>query len=320
MPTKRILGYLVTALILVFMGRTLYINGQSLRGYDWQLNYPLLAVSVLAATGTFALYAWLWRLIVQRLGANVSYTQAFRIYFLANLGRYVPGKVWQFVGWAYLGEQAGMERAPVLTSLPVNLGLQVLTGLGLGVATLIFIRGGEMQDRYWFLLLAIPIGLVLAIQPGIMGKVLNWGLGKVGREPVKLDLRSGDMAFFALGHVGCWAVYSVAFYLFVYSVQPVPLTDLPALGASYIAAWVIGFLSFLTPSGLGIREGLLAYFLGFWLPAPVAVVIGLLSRLWVTAGELIGAAIAWRIGPPKKEPRTSRDEPGNERLATDENG
>jgi uncharacterized membrane protein YbhN (UPF0104 family) len=298
---RRLVGYAVVALILIFMGRTLYVNWQSLQGYTWEFNYPLLAVAVVAALGTLSLYVWMWRFIVRRLGADISYPQAFRIWFLSNLGRYVPGKVWQFVGWFYLGEQAGIGRVQILTSIAVNLGLQTLTGLGLGVVALALMLGGELWNRFWPLFLLIPVGLFVAIQPRVMERILNWGLVKLKREPVSLGLTTGDMALFALGHVGCWVAYGIAFYLFVCSLDPLPLKDLPVLGATYAASWVIGFLSLLTPGGIGVREGVLAYLLGFWLPAPVAIVISLLSRVWITAGELIGTFIAWRIGPSSRD-------------------
>jgi hypothetical protein len=295
--TKRIAGYVVVGVILGFMARTLYLNWQGLRGYQWRFDYLLLALAVMAALGTLSLYAWQWGLVVRRLGTPVSHVDAFRIFFLSNLGRYVPGKVWQFVGWFYLGEQAGIGRVQVLTAIAVNLGLQVITGLGLGVAALSLARGGEVRARYWPLLLLIPFG-ALALRPAVMEALLNWALRRLGREPVTLGLRLSDMGLFALIHVGGWAAYGVAFTLFVSSLHPVSLRDLPLLGATYAAAWVIGFLSFLTPGGIGIREGVLAYLLSFWLPAPVAVVIGLSSRIWITAGELIGTGIAWRIRPP----------------------
>lgn len=294
---RRVAGYLVVALVLAFMSRALYLNWQSVRAYRWQFNYLLLGLAVLAALGTLSLYAWQWRFVVQRLGTRVSYPAAFRIYFLSNLGRYVPGKIWQFVGWFYLSEQAGIGRVQTFTAIAVNLGLQTLTGLGLGVAVLSVSQGGELRARYWPLLALIPLGVV-ALQPAVMEALLNWALRRLGHEPVALGLCTRDMALFTLGHMGCWAAYAIAFYLFVCSVHPVPLTGLPALGAAYAAAWVIGFLSLLTPGGIGIREGVLAYILGFWLPTPVAILIGLLSRIWMIAGELIGTGIAWRIGPP----------------------
>jgi len=293
---RKLVGYLVVLAVFVFMGRSLYLNWQTLQGYHWQFNYVLLAIAVLAASGTLSLYAWMWHWTARRLGASLSYRQAFRIWFLSNLGRYIPGKVWQFVGWFYFGEQVGIGRIQILTSIALNLGLQTLTGLALGVITLALFWGGDLLARFWPLFLLIPVGMVFAIRPHVMESLLNWGLIRLKREPVRLGLRTGDMAAFTLGHIGCWCAYGAAFCLFVWSLQPISIRELPMLGATYVAAWVIGFLSFLTPGGIGVREGALAYLLGLWLPAPVAIVIGLLSRLWITAGELIGAGIAWRLG------------------------
>lgn len=58
------------------------------------------------------------------------------------------------------------------------------------------------------------------------------------------------------------------------------------IGCSAIA-WVIGYISFITPSGLGVREGTLAALLALMYPMPVAIVASLLFRIVCTIGELI---------------------------------
>jgi hypothetical protein len=63
----------------------------------------------------------------------------------------------------------------------------------------------------------------------------------------------------------------------------------------YAIGWDIGFLSFITPSGLGFREVVIAGLLGASLTglvpiAPVALVIALVVRLMGTAAELICVA------------------------------
>ncbi len=61
-------------------------------------------------------------------------------------------------------------------------------------------------------------------------------------------------------------------------------------------AYWIGYASFITPSGLGFREGALAFMLASFFPAPVAVALSLVTRLWSTAGEILGALLAVNIG------------------------
>ena len=61
--------------------------------------------------------------------------------------------------------------------------------------------------------------------------------------------------------------------------------------AAYAAAYAAGFLALLTPAGLGIREGVLVVALAPVLPAGPALVVALVSRLWMMLVELAGAAL-----------------------------
>ena len=70
------------------------------------------------------------------------------------------------------------------------------------------------------------------------------------------------------------------------------LDKLPVFIAMNAAAYLIGYVSFITPSGLGFREGALVAFLSPFFPTPVAVALALAARLWSTAGEMLGVLIA----------------------------
>ncbi|MBI5957020.1 MAG: hypothetical protein HY871_08465, partial [Chloroflexi bacterium] len=60
----------------------------------------------------------------------------------------------------------------------------------------------------------------------------------------------------------------------------------------FAASYVIGFLSLLTPSGLGVREGVMILLLAPAFSLPVATVISIVSRLWMISGELFGTGVA----------------------------
>ncbi len=303
---RRILGYLLLAVVFFFLGRALYHNWEQVRQYDWTFNSErslLLALSLGAVFGTLALYAWQWKLTLNALGADIGYAQTFRIWFIANLGRYVPGKVWQFVGWFYLCEREGVTKVQTLTSIAVNQVLQNVTGLAWAFVVFVLTQGagttsvaagtrpgGFVTTPAWILVL-IPLGVV-ALQPPVMEWALNRALRLLGREPVAIELRSIDLIRFAGVHLLGWLAYGVAFYLFVNALHPVPLSLMPTLAGVFAGAYVVGFVSLLTPGGLGVREGALTYLLGFYLPPQVAIVVALLSRLWITAAELVGTGIA----------------------------
>ena len=61
---------------------------------------------------------------------------------------------------------------------------------------------------------------------------------------------------------------------------------------------IIGILAVFTPSGLGVREGIILLGLGLIMPKEYAVIISLVTRLWQTVAEfmLIGIAIVINRG------------------------
>jgi hypothetical protein len=97
-----------------------------------------------------------------------------------------------------------------------------------------------------------------------------------------------------------WLTNGLAFFLFVDSITPVSPGDLLAFISMNAGAYWIGYVSFFTPSGLGFREGALAWMLSYFFPAPVAVVLSLVTRLWTTLGELLGVSLIWFGGAIQK--------------------
>jgi len=93
------------------------------------------------------------------------------------------------------------------------------------------------------------------------------------------------------GHILTLVGVGSAFYALVNSVYAMSASAaLPLTGMLAIAV-ILGFLNPLTPQGLGTREGLLTLFLSYYMPLPVAIVISLLTRLWMIVAELIGVLL-----------------------------
>ena len=103
-----------------------------------------------------------------------------------------------------------------------------------------------------------------------------------------------------------WICQGFAFFLFVQSFASVQWTDAGVLTACFAFAWIIGFLSFLTPGGLGIREGLLGLLLANYMPAPQATLVALLCRVWMLSAEIVLAGVAFALNRRvKKQQETS---------------
>lgn len=94
-------------------------------------------------------------------------------------------------------------------------------------------------------------------------------------------------------HLSLWLCLGVAFFLFVNSLYLIYWTQLHLIMGCYAFAWLIGFLSFLTPGGLGGREGILGLLLSSYMPPAQATLCALLCRMWMITAEIVLAGTAF---------------------------
>lgn len=307
---RQALGWLVALVILFFLVRALWTSWDQVAaaGVQFQLNLPLLALSlVLLVIGrSFAVEAW--RRILGALGSHISFRFSFYAWFISNLARYVPGNVWQLAAMMFLTAGAGVSRLNVL------LAQAVYAAIALSVAALYGLTLLPVAQEYLpIVALAFAALVVVFALPPVLPLLL-----RVSARGLRLVRRNKDIApprvppvpfrqglLPPLFSLTMWTINGIAFWLFVRSLVEVPLAALPSFVAMNAAAYFIGYVSFITPSGLGFREASLALMLGAFFPEPVAIAIAFATRLWSTAGEFLGVGIAlWgRPGKAQVNPR-----------------
>ena len=72
-----------------------------------------LGLSLVAAMLGLLFTAFAWRAIVIDFGYPVPVRAGLRVFFLAQIGKYVPGSVWVFVAQMELGKSLGVPGAAV---------------------------------------------------------------------------------------------------------------------------------------------------------------------------------------------------------------
>lgn len=307
---RQVVGWLLALAILVFLVRTVWASWGEVAqsGLPFRFNLPLLLLSIalLVPGRSFAVEAW--RRILRVLGDSISFRFAVYSWFVSNLARFIPGNVFQLAAMMLLTERAGVSKLNIVVSQAVY------AAIALSVAALYGLTLIPLPPQYgWLLGLAFVALIILFALPAsfqIMLRVSTWLLRRVRRNPaltapphVTITFWQGLVA--PLCSFAMWTINGLAFWLFVRSVTDISWTAIPALIGMNAAAYFVGYISFITPSGLGFREASLALFLQSIFPPPIAVALAFLARLWSLAGEFLGVALAvwWQQRAPS--PRTA---------------
>lgn len=292
-PWRRIAGALLVAATVAYLAVTIRSNWGELRAYEWRADPALLSLSVAAHVLVLGWGVWVWgRVLACFEHPPVRLGPLQRIWWLSNLARYVPGKVFQFIAVAQLSRAAGLSGAVLITSILVQTGMALLSAAVVAAWTL----GARVPLPADPLPVAVAVTLaagcavhpaflnrLLAVIPRLLGKtVIRWnagwmtGLGLLGLSVVS------------------WAFYGVAYHLFVASLTDAPRTMLPQMAGVNALSFLIGYASVL-PGGIGLREFAMTELLKGYFPEGVAAVLSIASRLWTLAAELIGGTAAWLL-------------------------
>lgn len=266
------------------------------------------AVGWAAAAVLAGLFATMlsWRSVLADLGSALPIRAAVRVFFLGQLGKYLPGSVWWLVGQVELAFDEGVPRRRTAAAGALAVLLSLIAALLLAAAV-VPLLAFDAAAAYWPALVAAPL-LLLGLQPRLINAVLTWALKRAGRE---LEHRiSGRGLLAALGYASAaW----VAFGLQV----AVLAADVGASGARAVAlsiggfalAWSMGFLAVVVPAGIGVREAALVAVLAPVLAGGPALVVALLSRVLMSGADLAGAGLALLTRDGSDRDRSDRVEP-----------
>lgn len=292
---RRWAGYLFVTASFVFLAAVVQRNWGEMRGFSWELRPVRLALSVGAHVAVLVWGVWVWHLVLRRLGAVVGFHATARVWFLSSLGRYIPGKIWQFVGAAHLGAAVGLEPFATVTSLALQTGFSLLAAALVAVYLLppdvMASVGAGVDILRW-----LAPALLLLVHPRVIGAALALFQRVTRRATAEWAGGWGDgLLLLALSVVG-WLLFGVALYLFVSALVPLEWSSVRLLAGAHALSFLVGYLVFIAPAGLGAKEGALALLLASLIPAPVATLVAVAARLWSVVSEVI-PALALLRGP-----------------------
>jgi hypothetical protein len=304
--TKRLaqLGkFAVPAVIGFFIVRTIYRNWEQVRQADWQLAPLYLLISLALSVPWFAFRPWVWKILLARFGHDLPFGASFRVMRQAEMSRYVPGAVWQYVSRVYLAGRWGVPATACLGATLIETVLLLLAALPLALWSLQgAIPVAEVYPR--IALIAFLAASVFIVHP----RILNWWapiLSRYAKQPYReLEIRWITLAAIWLSYLALWLVLGLAVAFFVRGVMAIPLDQFLLLAGNYVASWVASMLAVVAPAGMGIRDGVFGLLLRRSMPVGAAFTVALAVRLWLTLLELAFLGLA-QMTPSAPRPRAN---------------
>jgi len=279
-------GVAVVAFGALFVARHAAEVGRALGEMGW---LPVLGSIPLGAAGMLAAMM-AWRAILADLGSPLRVGQASRVFFISQLGKYLPGSVWPMLAQVELGRAL---RVPRRSSFAVGLLAIVLSlAVGLSVAfTLLPVGATGALRRYWWTAFAVPV-LLAALHPRVVTSGLNLLLRTVRQQPLEAAPTVRGMVRAAGWQVLNWLLLGLHCYLLVLGYHVDAARTLPLAVGGFAFAYCLGVLFIPAPAGAGVRDTVLVLALAAALARPQALAVALVSRV-VMAGVDFAFGAFW---------------------------
>ncbi len=255
-----------------------------------RLSIASVMISALCVLGGTTLSMLAWRAILADLGSSLSARTSARIFFVGQLGKYVPGSVWPLVAQMELARDHGVPRRRAGAAYALTMLLILAAGLFAAATALPFVAEDTVQRYGWLVLLA-PLILV-ALHARIVNPVRSWLFRTIRREPPERPLTfRGVASGFGLA-VGAWVFLGLHIAVLVVDFGVGAGRAITVSTGAFALAWCAGLLIVFLPAGAGAREVALVAALAPVLDRSEAIVVALVSRLLMTLGDLVLAGIA----------------------------
>lgn len=239
---------------------------------------PLL-LSVLCGVGGVGVSGLVWRRMLHGFGSTLSLGVATKVFFVAQLGKYLPGSLWPVLAQAELGRDHGVPVRTAVAAQTLFMWVHLVTGAILGVPV---IAALGLLPRWTAVL---PLALVPLLLPRPLTAMMDMVLRRMGRRPLPGRPSGRDMAGACAWALVMWVLYGLHVHYAVEALEfTVPLEAVAAIGI-FAAAWSAGFVVLIAPAGAGARELVLIAGLSAIAAPGTAFTVTLLSRLVLSLAD-----------------------------------
>lgn len=237
-----------------------------------------------------------WRILLADLGSPLHVAPAGGVFFVGQLGKYVPGAVWSIVAQAEIGARLHIPRRRSAVVAFVTVAIAAICGLIVGVPALplLITRDDSSAATGWMVLLAMPL-LAVVLWP----RLLNWAIATVlkilRREPLERELSGRAVLSATLLLIGAWLCSG----LHVLVLARATSTDyesgqlLLATLSGFALASSLAMFSVILPAGVGVREGVLVLILAPVTSTSAATAVVVISRFLTVAADVLFALLGW---------------------------
>ena len=292
---------LIVLLVGYFYGHQFKKNWMVLGTVDFSVDKSFLCASLFLTIMSALLETHIWQVCINRhlLERKLSFAEGVALVNASGLLKYLPGRVWIYTAQLVWLKKYGITASKILHANMICILGSMTVSLYLGFAYLatctdLLARTGI----YLGIGILVSLNLAYFVWNTVLLNKLIALVNKYARREIQAVTNSIPLLVYTQVVYACsWLIAGGAGYFLVRGIGvQIQLRELSAVLASMSMSWLAGYLAFITPGGLGVREGMMLFMLNGVVAAQTALLFPILSRILLMIAEGILGCLAVVIG------------------------
>lgn len=308
---RRSVGAAVSVCTIAFLVFVLVRNIDEVREFDdWSTYLGVCAKGFFLHPVSLITQALTWRLIIVRLGRMIGSWGDIEIYSYSYLMRHLPGMIWYLAGRAAMYRRRGIRASVALVASGLEWFLLLVAAfLVYGTFT---VMGSDVSLASIILLAALTVAAAFGLRQALLAGSKLPAPGSVRLRLTALATESipgaTDLILWLSLYVLAYFIGGWMLLILVNGVAPEVTLGLGTATRIWALTGGIGsLLSAIVPAGLGIRELTLAVLLSPAMSRTGAVLVAILLRMAIIAGDLVWANALYAVARLMRQHRQGAD-------------
>lgn len=284
---KYFLGWPVSIVSILFLIKFLAPNTNEITQTLNHLNLLTLSFSIVCFLAYTAFRTTVWQELLKAQGhKDISFKQNYYGWISSEFKRYTPGNIWSFLSRTVLFGYLGINKKDVAKTLLFEAELVVIGSLLVALFSIRFAFNILPDTKFEIINQPLIVGLTFLL----VGLFLLSKRIPFPKFSPRINLKLVGLSFLAFLFFALGSYLSLISLFYINPNYFIPLTGLFSL------ALLIGYLSIITPMGLGVREAVLFFGLSTVLAPEQAALATLFARVVFIFTEILslGFASFWK--------------------------
>src|SRR5258706_1272078 len=290
---KFFIGWPLSLIAFFFIFKVIAVNSSTVISTIISANKIDITLSIICYLLYYYFRSYFWKKLLEENGHPLPFKETAYLWGLSELRRFIPGNIWGVLGRTVKFSEKGVTNRIIFASLIIESVMLVIATIMLSTLSNNFIIFGllphfPLQHELAFItptLIFIATALYIFWQSVFKTKrffSFIFPHFKPKENILLLGIMLISMVFLSLGT-----------YFSVSAITSLYLPDFLTFIGFFSFSFFAGYMSFITPMGLGVREGVITFGLSKFIPLEMAGIGSILARIVLIFSELIFIGVSY---------------------------